>query len=182
MSSQGIGRRRGRALLLVVVAIAVTALVVVMVSGWPPNPVPPHAVETGRAPSAAPTARVECAAETGPLPSALASDPCPGAILAVDLAVAPVRLPIDRMVIEPGPFYCDVVWPGVGSMPPCYVPNVRPGQFMHAWVSFVHSSNVAAVMLGLDLPDDLDAPGATAPPWNATLVTVEIPPDGWVMP
>ena len=129
-----------------------------------------------------PTLRVTCTAEAQPLPSALASDPCPAAIIAVELSVAPALLPIQRIVIEPGPFFCDLIWPGVASAPACYGPMVRPGQFMHAWVSFGKSSKVAAVMLGLDLPDDLDAPGATRPPWSATLVKVEIPPTGWVMP
>ena len=53
---------------------------------------------------------------------------------------------------------------------------------MHAWVSFVGSVDMAAVMLGLDLPADVEDPVATRPPWNATVVTVETPPDGWVMP
>jgi len=130
----------------------------------------------------APTPAVSCAGEVTPLPSLLASDPCPDAILAVQLAVAPVRLPIERLVVEPGPFYCDVLWPGIGSPAACFGVSVRPGQFMHGWASFRGSDEVAAVMLGLDLPDDLGAPGATRPPWHATLVTVETPPAGWVMP
>jgi hypothetical protein len=125
---------------------------------------------------------VRCTPETGSLPALLASDPCPSADLAVELAVAPVRLPIERVVIEPGPFFCDVIWPGVGSPRICRGAAVLAGQFMHAWVSFVGSDKVAAVMLGLDLPDDLDAPGATRPPWHATLVATEVPPAGWVMP
>ena len=128
-----------------------------------------------------PTTTVRCRTEAGSLPPMLASDPCPDAVFAVTAAVAPVRLPADSIVIEPGPFYCDVIWPGVGSPPACYGPIVRPGQFMHGWVSFVGSDKVAAVMLGLDLPGDLDQPGATRPPWHATLVATEIPPAGWVM-
>lgn len=112
----------------------------------------------------------------------LASDPCPEAIVAVQLAVAPVRLPSERIVIEPGPFYCDVIWPGVGSPRTCSGYAARPGQFMHAWISFRGSAVVAAVMLGLNLPEDLEAPGATRPPWHATLVAVEVPPAGWAMP
>jgi hypothetical protein len=125
---------------------------------------------------------VSCTQDSGPLPPALATDPCPDAVFAVELAVAPVRLPIERIVIEPGPFYCDVIWPGVGTPRVCAGVSVRPGQFMHAWASFVGSREVAAVALGLDLPDDINAPGATRPPWNATLVAVETPPAGWVMP
>jgi hypothetical protein len=130
----------------------------------------------------APTATVSCTRETTPLPIALAEDPCPGAIIAVELAVAPVRLPIERIVVEAGPFYCDVLWPGVGTPSGCFGVLVRPGQFMHAWASFIGSEKVAAIALGLNLADDLNAPGATRPPWNATLATVEVPPAGWVMP
>jgi hypothetical protein len=125
---------------------------------------------------------VACRGEAEPLPSALDSDPCPAAVLAVELVVAPVRLPIARIVVEPGTFYCNVLFPGVGSSPPCYVPVDRPGQYMHAWASFAGSTRVAAVALGLDLPPDLSLPGATRPPWNATLLAVEEPPIGWVMP
>jgi hypothetical protein len=172
---------------LAAAAIALTALVAVLVSMLGgsdgtllPSPVP--SPSAARPASPAPTPAVTCSAEAGPLPPALATDPCPAAILAVEIAVAPVRLPIERIAIEPGPFYCDDLWPGAGSPRACYGPIVRPGQFMHGWASFVGSEEVAAVALGLDLPDDLDAPGATRPPWNATLVTVEIPPSGWVMP
>ena len=99
----------------------------------------------------------------------------------MELAVAPVRLPIDRIVIEPGPFYCDVIWPGVTTAPACFGTPVIPGQYMHAWVRFLRSDRIAAVMLGRDLPADLTVPAATPLPWNATLVTVEVPPAGWVM-
>ena len=59
---------------------------------------------------------------------------------------------------------------------------VIPGQYMHAWVRFLGSEQVAAVMLGRDLPADLRVPAASPLPWNATLVTVEVPPAAWVMP
>jgi hypothetical protein len=100
----------------------------------------------------------------------------------VELAVAPVRLPIERMVLEPGPFYCDVIWPGATTAPACFGTLVIPGQYLHAWVRFVRSDEVAAVMLGRDLPADLTVPATTPLPWNATLVAVEVPPKGWVMP
>ena len=109
-------------------------------------------------------------------------DPCPPATLAVELAVAPVRLPISRVVIEPGPFFCNDVWPGAGVEVPCYAPAVQPGQFMHAWVSFAQSTQVAAVMLGRDLPLEIGSPPPSPPPWTTTLVTVEVPPAGWSMP
>jgi hypothetical protein len=131
-------------------------------------------------PRATPT--VECTPERAEVVAALRGDPCPGAITAVELATAPVRLPIVRLVIEPGPFFCDNVWPGAGSPPICYGVLVIPGQFMHAWVAFTGSEAVAAVMLGRDLPPDFDSPAASPLPWNATLVTVEVPPEGWVLP
>ena len=109
-------------------------------------------------------------------------DPCPGAIVAVELAVVPVHLPMERIVIESGPFFCDVIWPGATTAPACFGTLVIPGQYMHAWVRFVRSDQVAAVMLGRDLPADLTVPATTPLPWNATLVTVEVPPAGWGMP
>jgi hypothetical protein len=109
-------------------------------------------------------------------------DPCPEATAAVELAAAPVRLPIVRVVVEPGPFYCDDVWPGFGSDVPCYGPAVQPGQFMHAWVTFSGTTKVAAVMLGRDLPTDVGSQLPTPPPWTATLVKVEVPPEGWTLP
>jgi hypothetical protein len=129
----------------------------------------------------APPMSISCQPEAAPAP-ALQGDPCPGAISAVELAVAPVRLPIERMVLEPGPFYCDVIWPGATTAPACFGTLVIPGQYMHAWVRFVRSDEVAAVMLGRDLPADLTVPAPTLLPWNATLVAVEVPPTGWVMP
>lgn len=141
-----------------------------------PSPVAPTEGSEGVAPQ-----RV-CIAEPGPLPSMLSSDPCPAAWFAIEQAVRPVGLEILREVVQPGPFYCDVIWPGVQTPVTCFGAMVRPGQYMHAWVSFRGSDQVAAVMLGLDLPDNLDQPGVTRPPWAATLVAVEVPPAGWVMP
>ena len=109
-------------------------------------------------------------------------DPCPAATVAVELAVAPMRLPIVRIVIEAGPFFCNDIWPGVGIVVPCYEPMVQPGQFMHAWVSFAQSTEVAAVLLGRDLPLEIGSPLPTPPPWTATLVKAETPPAGWSMP
>ena len=86
------------------------------------------------------------------------------------------------MVIEPGPLFCDVIWEGYGTPPPCRGAAARPGQFMHAYVAFRGTDKVAVVMLGLDLPDSGSDPQATRPPWNTTLVAVGVPPVGWVMP
>ncbi len=135
------------------------------------------------APTPGPTATVDCREEPGDLALALTKPACPTAILAAEHAVAGVLMPIDRIVVDAGPFYCDVLWPGVQTVPVCrggY--SVSPGQFMHAWVSFQGSPKVAVVMMGLDLPEPVRDPGRTRPPWNTTLVTIEIPPTSWVMP
>ena len=149
------------------------------------DPFPPSAsgpVPTVLAsPTPEPEARLDSHGDAGPRPSMLAEDPCPAAIAAVEEAANAIALPADRIVLEPGPFYCDLIWPGGQSAGPCVGPNVRPGQYMHGWVWFRGSDQVAAVMLGLDLPDALDQPGATRPPWHATLVATEVPPAGFVV-
>ena len=146
-----------------------------------PNPPIASPAPTLPAVPSSPAISIKCRPESAPQP-ALGGDPCPGAISAVELAVAPVELPIERIVVEPGPFYCDVIWPGAMTAPACYGTLVIPGQYMHAWVRFVRSEEVAAVMLGRDLPADLSVPAPTPLPWLATLVAVELPPTGWVMP
>ncbi|MEA2675723.1 MAG: hypothetical protein QOI92_2915 [Chloroflexota bacterium] len=161
-------------------AIGLTAVIALGLGAKPAglSPVASEAaVET-----VAPTPSISCGRDQGTLPVYLANDPCPSAILAVELAVATVRLPIVRMVIEPGPLFCDVIWEGYGTPPPCRGAATRPGQFMHAYVAFRGTDKVAVVMLGLDLPDNENDPRATRPPWNTTLVAVAIPPAGWVMP
>ena len=146
------------------------------------TPASPSAQTTLASPGPSETIDVACTPERAEVVPALRGDPCPGAITAVELAVAPVRLPISRIVIEPGPFYCDDVWPGATSRPACYGVLVLPGQYMHAWAAFERSAEVAAVMLGRDIPSNLDVPAAEPLPWSATLVTVEVPPANWTMP
>jgi len=162
----------GFTIALASIAIALTILGVFVITGRL-DPVRP---------SPAPTAVVECTEETTPLAPDLAGPACPTAILAVELAVAPVRLPIERIVIQPGPFYCDLIWPGAQTAMPCQGGSVQSGQFMRAWVGFVGSPKVAVVALGLDLPETVAAPSRPRPPWQTTVVTVAVPPDGWLMP
>jgi hypothetical protein len=100
----------------------------------------------------------------------------------VQEAIASARLTAQRVVILPGPLFCDVIWEGYGSPAACFGFDARPGQYMHAYISFADSPKVAVVMLGLDLPDDDNAPAATRPPWLATLVAFDVPPADWVMP
>lgn len=171
-----------RTVLIAGVALLATVAVAILVGSRPAQP--PIAISSPTAaPTPAPTATVACREEPGDLALALTKPACPMAILAVALAVAGVPMPIERIVVEPGPFYCDVLWPGVQTVPVCrggY--SVSPGQFMHAWVSFQGSATVAVVMMGLDLPEPVRDPERTRPPWHTTLVTIEIPPSGWVMP
>jgi hypothetical protein len=168
------------AALVVTVAVAILAL-----GGQNQNSVatasPAHSPAVAAA-SSGPTPAVLCHEEPGDLAPGLSKPSCPEAILAVQLAVAPVRLAIERIVIEPGPFFCDVLWPGAQTARPCFAVFVQPGQFMHAWVSFRDSPKVAAVMLGLDLPVAPQSPRPTRPPWMTTLAAVIVPPTGWVMP
>lgn len=133
------------------------------------------------APSTSPPAEtVTCRAETGPLPSGLAGDPCPSAVAAVRAVVEPLGTPIVRIYIEPGPFFCGDLWPGVGSPPVCFGPLVLPGTRMHGWVIFVGTDQVAAVALSRPLPGRTNA--SPVPSWTATLQAFVVPPTGWVMP
>jgi hypothetical protein len=161
--------------------IALAAVVTACTPTTSPVPSPVATVIESGSPSTQ-AISVECQPDADAVQPALRGDPCPGAITAVELAVAPVRLPIERVSIEPGPFYCDVIWPGAQSAPVCFGTLVIPGQYMHAWVRFERSEEVAAVMLGRNLPADLSVPATSPLPWNATLVAVEVPPAGWVMP
>jgi hypothetical protein len=172
------------------VAIAIAALVLACTPTVSPSPtqtaITPNPSTASPAPTvpalpSVPAISITCRAQSAPQP-ALGGDPCPGAITAVELVVAAVRLPVERIVIDPGPFYCDVIWPGVQTPPACFGTLVFPGQYMHGWVRFLRSEEIAVVMLGRDLPADLNVPAATPLPWMATLVAVEVPPAGWVMP
>lgn len=172
-------------------AIGLTAVVALGLGAKPhePSPLPSEAAAgaTATVPppateAAAPTPAIRCGRDPGTVPPSLGSDPCPTAIVAVELAVATVRLPIARMVISPGPLFCDEIWEGSGTPRSCRGAAVIAGQYMHAYVAFRGTDKVAVVMLGLDLPDSDSDPEASRPPWNTTLVAVGAPPAGWVMP
>jgi hypothetical protein len=191
MTSPASRRARLRAVWLAGTAVALTFAVVMLafigrdqpgMGSGSPTPSAAAAAGAASAASPGPTPAVVCSEEPGDLALGLSKPACPQAILAIQLAVAPVRLPIDRIVIEPGPFFCDVLWPGVQTAAPCRGAVVQAGQFMHAWVRFRGSAKVAVVMLGLDLPIVPQSPRPIRQPWITTIVTVEIPPTGWVMP
>ncbi len=108
-------------------------------------------------------------------------DPCPPAIAAVRAVIAPLGLPIARIVLQPQPFACGRdLWPGVGSPMICLGVLVISGTAMHGWVSFTGSAKVAAVSLRLQ-PATGPSP-APSPMWVATLAAFRVPPAGWVMP
>jgi hypothetical protein len=106
-------------------------------------------------------------------------DPCPLAIAAVRAVVAPLGLPVARMVLQPQPFDCGDLWP-VGSPAVCPGPFVITGTTMHGWVTFVGSDKVAAVSLRLQGAMDPSPP--PSPMWIATMEAFEVPPAGWMMP
>ena len=178
--------------LSVVTWVALAALAVVLAVSYVRFASPDNtALASPTAPAGRPTpiptvnrSFVQCSAEVVEQPVMLAGDPCDSALAAVTTALDDVGLPIEEVILESRPFYCDVIWPGVATPPPGCSGGFAalPGQYMHAWVSFRGSDVVAAVLLGLNLPDDPDQPGATRPPWSTTVVAVEVPPAGWVMP
>jgi hypothetical protein len=134
---------------------------------------------TAPATATPPVETVRCVPEPAPSPFTV-SDPCAGAITAVRKAVAPLGLPIARIVLQPGPFDCGDLWPGVSSPAICFGPLVISGTMMHGWVTFAGSANVAAVSLHLQLPT-ASSP-IPSPIWVATIATFRGPPAGWVMP
>ena len=100
------------------------------------------------------------------------------AIAAVRAVVARLALPITQIYIEPGPFECGVIWPGLQSMPICFGVAVIPGTSMHGWVAFTGTAKAAAVSLFRAPPAGTTPSG----PWQATIVAFVAPPTGWTMP
>jgi hypothetical protein len=144
-----------------------------------PTPAPSTGPSTSAAPSG-PVARLTCT----PDPNAFdLGDPCPSALEAVERAVAPLGQAVSAIDIEPGPFLCDQLWPGVGR-DQCFGTFVRPGRFMHAWAEFMDSPRIAAISLARDGPTVPAASSASSAPsaWRATVEAYEIPPQGWAFP
>ncbi len=131
-------------------------------------------------PTSTPPAETDvCVPEPGPSPYSIA-DPCPPAIDAVRIAIARLGLPIARIVLQPQPFDCGTLWPGVDTPQICFGPFVMSGTTMHGWVSFTGSAKVAAVSLHLQ-PATGPSP-APSPMWIAFVAAFQVPPAGWVMP
>ena len=150
-------------------ASAPTATPVVSASGTPPRVTPP--------PTATPPTETDVCVPEVSTPAS-AADPCLLAIAAVRSVVAPLGLPIARIVLRPDPF-CGGLWP-VGSPPVCFGVMVILGGTMHGWVSFTGSAKVAAVSVALQGDDDPTPP--PSPLWIATIEAFQVPPAGWVIP
>ena len=96
--------------------------------------------------------------------------------------MAPLKLPIARIVVEAGSFPCGGVWPGIPTNAPiCLSVLVFPGTTMSGWVSFGGSAKVAAVSLYRQ-PPQLSSSAAPSEAWTARIAAFEVPPTGWVMP
>jgi len=108
------------------------------------------------------------------------ADECPSAIVTFD-AVAARLGSIARIRIDPDPFQCGDLWPGVGSPPLCFGPMILPGRAMHGWASFVGTDKVAAIALGRSAIGPYSV-GASFGPWQGSLEAFVVPPAGWVMP
>ncbi len=143
----------------------------------PPPPTTPSPPPTPT-PSPVPSASVACVPEPAEVAPGGSGDPCPSALAAVRAAVAPLGLPIAEVYIQPGIFWCGVLWPGFQSMPPCAGIPVVPGASMHGWVAYAGTAKVAAVGLARTPPHG-STPGGQ---WKASIVAFTVPPDGWVMP
>jgi hypothetical protein len=180
---------------VVKILVPVAAVVLVAAACTSPAPTPSLAVETlSPTPTVAPrpSATRSLTPSPSPTPAPEADscsldptvswviDPCPSMITAVHMVVASLDLPIARLVLQPDPFRCGDLWPGVQSPPICFGPFVMPGTQMHGWVSFRGSDKVAAVSLRLQGLGELTPP--PQPSWIATIAAFQVPPAGWVMP
>jgi hypothetical protein len=108
------------------------------------------------------------------------ADECPSAIAALEALVTRLG-PIARIRIEPGLFDCGNLWPGVGTPPACFGAAIFPGLAMHGWASFLGTGKVAAIALQRSSLQRSRV-GPPFGPWQARIVTLVVPPAGWVMP
>ncbi|HEY3336304.1 MAG TPA: hypothetical protein VGK16_13815 [Candidatus Limnocylindrales bacterium] len=149
-----------------------------------PSPSPPSLPPTSPSPTPtaaatpSPSASISCVPEPAEVAPGGSGDPCPSALAAVEAVVAPLGLPVTKIYIQPGPFRCGLVWPGIQSPVVCFGQLIIPGASMHGWVAFAGSAKVAAVGLSRTPPARVFLGG----PWKAAVVAFTVPPDGWVMP
>jgi hypothetical protein len=108
------------------------------------------------------------------------ADECPSANVAVEALVARLGA-IDQIRIDPGPFECGNLWPGVGSPAMCFAVAIFPGLAMHGWASFLGTGKVAAIALRRSSLERSSV-GPPFGPWQASIAAFVVPPAGWVMP
>ena len=144
-----------------------------------PSPLPPTSPSPPPSPttSPSPSASVACIPEPAEIAPGGSGDPCPSALAAVQAVVAPLGL-ATRVYIEPGPFPCGGIWPGLHSPQVCFGVIVMPGASMHGWVALAGTAKVAAVGLSRTPPHG-STPGG---PWKASVIAFTVPPTGWAMP
>jgi hypothetical protein len=119
---------------------------------------------------------VTCVSEVVTLPSGgRMADECPSAIVAFGAVAAPLGS-IARIHIDPRPFACGNLWPGIASTPVCFGALILSGSAMHGWATFVGTDKVAAIELSRSWV------GTSFGPWRGNLLAFVVPPAGWVMP
>src|SRR5450759_4079409 len=99
------------------------------------SPTPSPSPSTSPSPLASPS--VTCVSEVVTLPSGgRMADECPSAIVAFGAVAAPLGS-IARIHIDPRPFACGNLWPGIASTPVCFGALILSGSAMHGWATFV---------------------------------------------
>jgi len=141
-----------------------------------PSPAPSISLS----PSAAESPSISCISDQTDADGRPLADECPSAIVAVEALVARLG-PIAQIRIDPGPFECGDLWPGVGSPAMCFGAAIFPGLAMHGWASFLGTGKVAAIALQRSSLQRSRV-GPPFGPWQARIVTLVVPPAGWVMP
>jgi hypothetical protein len=158
----------------------VTLLLTLALAGCAsPSPTPSATIPTRALP--VPSLAIACVTDAGGLPGHPIPDECPSAIVAFEAAVAPLGV-VTRIHIDPGPFECGDMWPGVGSVGVCPGLLLFPGRNMHGWASFAATDKVAAIALDRTPIGQNPATVTGFGPWVARVAAFEVPPAGWVMP
>ena len=145
-----------------------------------PSPTQSITPSASPTPSAAASPSITCVSDHTSATGTPLADECPSAIAALEALVTRLG-PIARIRIEPGLFDCGNLWPGVGTPPACFGAAIFPGLAMHGWASFLGTGKVAAIALQRSSLQRSRV-GPPFGPWQARIVTLVVPPAGWVMP
>lgn len=117
-----------------------------------------------------------CLAEATPSASAAGGDPCPGAI---DTSLAALGYAstarVTRLYLQPGIFPCGMHW---GEPTTCLGLIWTAGSRMYGWAAFEGTNQVAAIQLWRTPLSDV----MPNPAWQASAVSLEVPPASWSMP